>query len=71
MTLHARCPTNGSQIDFGFQVYSQEQPQPPVARGEARGTRLASGEVRVHVTECPSCGRVHQLIVAADATNAS
>jgi hypothetical protein len=63
MTLHARCPTNGTEIDFGFQVYASEQLQPPVARGEARGTRMPSGGVRVVVSECPACGRVHQLFV--------
>lgn len=71
MTLHARCPTNGTEIAFGFQVYPAEQAQPPVARGEARGTQLPTGEVRVHVNECPACGRVHQLFVAADGAAAS
>ena len=65
MTLHVRCPTTGCGIDFGFQVYPAEVAQPPVARGEARGTRLPDGDARVDVTECPSCGRVHQFFVAA------
>jgi hypothetical protein len=69
MTLHALCPTNGTEIDFGFPVYAPEETQPPGPRGEARATRLPSGDIRVEVSECPACGRVHSF-VTADRTNA-
>jgi hypothetical protein len=68
VTLLSKCPTNGTEIAFGFPVYAAEQAQPPVARGEVRGTQLPGGEVSVYVTECPACGRVHQLVVQADAS---
>ena len=62
MTLHVTCPTTGTELDFGFRVYDADQPQPPHPRGEARGTLLPSGEVRVNVRECPACGRLHLFL---------
>jgi len=68
MTLHALCPTNGTEIDFGFPVYADEQTatQPPMPRGETRATLLATGDIQVDVSECPACGRVHRFLTRAD-----
>jgi hypothetical protein len=71
MTLHARCPTNGTEIDFGFPVYSADasgstgpagQPRVGLPRGHALGTRLPTGDIQVDVSECPACGRVHRFV---------
>jgi hypothetical protein len=62
MTLHATCPTNGTEIDLGFSVYPTESLQPPMPRGETRATELPSGDIRVDVSECPACGRVHHFM---------
>jgi hypothetical protein len=67
MTLHATCPTNGTEIDFGFPVYAAEDTAPPTGRGAARGTRMPSGDIRVEVTECPSCGQVHRFVTGPKA----
>jgi hypothetical protein len=66
MTLHVTCPTNGTEIDFGFPVYPAGEPQPPLTRGETRATRLPTGEVRVDVRECPACGRLHLFVAPAE-----
>ncbi len=66
MTLQARCPTNDTEIALGFPVYPSEQALRPLARGEVRGTRLVSGEIKVEVRECPSCGRKHLFIARDD-----
>jgi hypothetical protein len=68
MTLHALCPTNGTEIDFGFPVYPAEiSARPPTfgPRGETRATRLPTGDIQVDVSECPACGRVHRFVTAA------
>jgi hypothetical protein len=65
MTLHATCPTNGTEIDLGFTVYATEPSRPPMPRGETRATRLPSGEIRVDVSQCPGCGREHHFIAPA------
>jgi hypothetical protein len=62
MTLHVTCPTNRTEIDLGFWVAAEGEPQPRLTRGEARGTRLPSGEIRVQVSECPACGRLHYFV---------
>jgi len=62
MTLHARCPTNGTEIDFGFPIYPSEQSPRALPRGHALGTRLPTGDIQVDVSECPSCGRVHRFV---------
>ncbi len=62
MTLHATCPTNGTEIDFGFPVYASEEPVEPLPRGGTRAIRLASGDIQVEVSECPACGRVHSFV---------
>jgi hypothetical protein len=66
MTLHARCPTNGTEIDLGFPIYLPEDSQPPLPRGGARATRLPTGDIQVDLSECPACGRVHRFVTAAD-----
>ena len=67
MTLHATCPTNGAEIDFGFPIYPSEEPPPPLPRGHAFGTRLPTGDIQVEVSECPACGRVHTFVTTAPA----
>ncbi len=68
MTLHATCPTNGTEIDFGFPVYAEEESQPPTARGAARAIQLATGDIRVDVSECPACGQVHRFVASSAAS---
>jgi hypothetical protein len=63
MTLHATCPTNGAEIDFGFTVYA-ERTERPLPRGETRGFKLPTGDIQVEVSECPACGRVHWFVTA-------
>jgi hypothetical protein len=67
MTLHATCPTNGTEIDFGFPVYDEEEEPPPAGRGAARATRLPSGKIRVEISDCPACGRLHCFVTAPPA----
>ena len=67
MTLHATCPTNGTKIDFGFPVYAAEaepEARERMPRGGAHAVRLASGDIRVDVPECPACGRVHSFVTS-------
>ena len=65
MTLHATCPTNGTEIDFGFPVYASEERPELLPRGGTRAVRLASGDIQVEVSECPACGRVHSFVTSA------
>jgi hypothetical protein len=66
MTLHATCPTNGTEIDFGFPVFASGEPTEIMPRGCARAVRLDSGDIQVEVTDCPACGRVHNFLTPAE-----